>query len=297
MIALLSLLALVVLLVAVARKLWFRTMPRAAAPTATSYDLPDDIDPRLGRRLAGEDRHSLRLLRRHQESLIAALRSGENVRLVVAEEVGRSGVIVVTSRRLLVADKYHGVRSITPARIGGTQLRRRPNGHGMTLVNGTGLTFMLPDLETADLLAVTIDALLAPAAPAAEPRDIPTLLPDYYRRILFATGKPDTPGNTVALMELVTQMLWLNAAMWFDEMDDTAAASEFNARFAHGGADPDRTIHLVDDMIDYLWAWRTNTHQALRDFIHDAEQTLTAPTSQLWRYAAELPMGMWSADD
>ncbi|MFJ3802731.1 hypothetical protein ACIPSJ_41495 [Streptomyces sp. NPDC090088] len=128
-------------------------------------------------------------------------------------------------------------------------------------------------------------------------RDIPPLFPDFYHGVLFAVGKEPTPQNLLALVEYVSQMLTMNAVVWFQQTGDAAAQERFMNRFRGGGGDDQKLEMVTDDMIDFLWAWRPSTHQALRDWIPDLEQMLTGPDSRLWRFGDELPFGIWEMND
>lgn len=138
-----------------------------------------------------------------------------------------------------------------------------------------------------------------PAAPSrgVEPRDIPPLFPDFYHGVLFAVGKEPSPQNLLALSEYIGQMLSLNAVVWFQKTGDTGAQERFMDRFRGGGDDDQKLEMIPDDMIDFLWAWRPSTHQALRDWIPDLEQMLTGPDSRLWNFGDELPFGIWEMED
>ncbi|AWW41942.1 hypothetical protein [Streptomyces cadmiisoli] len=129
---------------------------------------------------------------------------------------------------------------------------------------------------------------------SAEPRDIPPLFPDFYHGVLFAVGKEPSPQNLLALIEYVGQMLAINAVMWFQQTGDTDA----HDRFMELRVDDDRKLEMLpDDMIDFLWAWRPSTHQALRDWMPELEQMLTGPDSRLWNFGDELPFGIWEMED
>ncbi|MYS18866.1 hypothetical protein GA0115240_101424 [Streptomyces sp. DvalAA-14] len=256
-----------------------------------------ELDEGLAARLGGDGKVARRRLADNQDALRAALQPGEIVRVIAVEDAFDCRVAMITSRRLLIARKGRVTGSYEPARISRTRLGRRPNGTMLTLIDGPGLVLGFLDHQTANLLAVSVDNhLLAPPprsnAGSNTPRDIAELLPDYYRGILFATGKPDTPDNIVALIELVGQMLTLNAMIWFGTVDDKAAEERFLEHF-RGGGPTDRLINMVDDMIDFLWAWSPRCHEALRDFVREAQEVLTGPKSQLWRHGDDLPMGLW----
>ncbi|MET7286464.1 hypothetical protein [Streptomyces sp. NPDC005573] len=305
------------LVVAAARKMW------SAAPATASPGT--GLDPRLRRAMLVDDARQTRLLLEWQEELLEYVRPGERITAVAAEEKVGSRVVVVTSRRLLATDGRSDVQAYEPERISGTRIGRLPGGNAVTSVDGPGKVFRFADLSTADALALAIDRLVGgpapakltaptgPATPSASAperppggtaarvsagavpsRDVPALLPGFYRRVLFETGMPDNPGNTVALIELVHSELYFHAALWFDMTDDPAARREFDARFSRGGPDPDRLIHLPDDMVDFLRARVPGGRAPLRDIVRELEQVLSGPDSPLHGCEASIPADLWS---
>ncbi|MER5753367.1 hypothetical protein [Streptomyces sp. NPDC002088] len=128
-------------------------------------------------------------------------------------------------------------------------------------------------------------------------RDIPSLYPDFYHGVLFAVGKEASPQNLLALIEYVGQMVTANAVGWFHQTGDMQAYERFMDRFRGGGGDEQKLETIPDDMIDFLWAWRPSTHQALRDWIPELQDALTGPDSRLWRFPGELPFGIWSMEE
>ncbi|MET7485144.1 hypothetical protein [Streptomyces sp. NPDC005538] len=254
-------------------------------------------DPSFTAVLANDTTRSRRRLADNQHVLRETLDGDEEVHLIAVEEALNSRVVTVTSRRLLVVRKGRTEGSYTRDRITRTRLGRLPNGTMLAFVDGAGLMFSFLTAHTADRLAFAVDRfLLTPPVRRTAARDIPELLPDYYRGILFATGKPDTADNIVALVELLSQMLTSNAAMFFRQTGDQATDQSFMARFKGGGPE-ERLLHVVDDMLDFLWDWNPRCHNALRTFVRDARTTLTGPGSRLWRYGDELPRGLWESGE
>ncbi|MFF3850619.1 hypothetical protein [Streptomyces sp. NPDC002328] len=131
----------------------------------------------------------------------------------------------------------------------------------------------------------------------ADARDIPPLYPDFYHGVLTDVGKETSPQNVLALVEYVSQMLSANAMGWFIQAGDPHAQERFSARFRGGGGDDQQLELVVDDMIDFLWAWRPATHPALRDLVPRMRESLAAPDSRLRRFPGELPFGIWEMED
>ncbi|MEV7035893.1 hypothetical protein AB0N99_37415 [Streptomyces sp. NPDC093272] len=290
------------LVVAVARKVWSPARFGGASQPA--------LDPRLRRALLVDDPRQRRLLLKWQEDLLEHLRDGERITAVVAEQKVGSRVAVVTSRRLLITEGGSRMRVYERERISGTRLGSLPGGDALTFVDGPGRSLRFAEMGTANALALAIDRMVEGPATVPErpsrttpgrasavpmpPRDIPALLPEFYQRVMFATGTPYTPENTVALIELVDRELYFHAVLWFDMTDDAAARREFDARFSGGGPDDDRLVHLPDDMIDFLRARVPGARGPLRDIVRELEDVLSGSASPLHEHGASLPADLWS---
>lgn len=131
------------------------------------------------------------------------------------------------------------------------------------------------------LLAVT-------AVPrVTEPRDVPLLSPDSYRAILLAMGKETSAQNQLAVAEYAGQMLTLIAVGWFEQTGDVHARRRFDDRFLARGRSQQNPEAVPDDMIDFLWEWRSTTHQALRQWVRDFEEMLMEPQGRGWQPAEQ----------
>lgn len=131
-----------------------------------------------------------------------------------------------------------------------------------------------------------------PPPPAAGPRDIPPLYPAFYEKALVDAGKPVTPGNIVALANLTTANLALNAHQWMDAIGTPDDKARWAQRFSTDEPDLDGLVRRPDAMIDYLWAWTPRIHRVLREVMVKLPETLReAPR----KYGDELPFDMWCA--
>jgi hypothetical protein len=84
--------------------------------------------------------------------------------------------------------------------------------------------------------------------------------------------------------------LALNAHTWFDALGDSGARSRFDAQF-NTTTNRTRTVHVADDMVDFLWAWTSRCHPGLRDFADQMAKTIVSSAS---RFGDPLPADLWS---
>ncbi len=102
-----------------------------------------------------------------------------------------------------------------------------------------------------------------PSTPAGPARDVPVLYPAYFSQLLAASGTPVTPANMARLVERTAVMIGSQGAKYLARQRDAAAFEAFVRAFARGGR-PERRPHLVDDIVDWLWAWSPACHDDLR---------------------------------
>jgi hypothetical protein len=136
-----------------------------------------------------------------------------------------------------------------------------------------------------------LEAQIATAV-AAPRRSIPTLFPAFFTGILAEVGKLPTDQNGPALVELVGQMLSMNARVWFERYEP-AAVHRWDSRFRGGGPE-NRILNVVDDKVDFLIAWKPDLERTVDRVLKDIRAQLVASDSELRRYPGELPFGMWS---
>jgi hypothetical protein len=122
------------------------------------------------------------------------------------------------------------------------------------------------------------------------PRDIPTLYPAFFERILQSTGHDATPENMANLIDRVAWIITNAGALAYFE---NTADSDARTRFLRVFTDPVSTVEhaheLCDDMIDWLWKWDPRCRKDLRERIPRIEEALTAPDSILRSSGSEVP--------
>lgn len=134
----------------------------------------------------------------------------------------------------------------------------------------------------------------APEPPSAPgPRDIPTLYPDFFAAPLVAAGKPVTENNLMALAELATRNLVLNAQFVFDKLGDPASKDRFLRTFDDDRTDAEWLATTPDRMIDFMWAY-PRCHSLLRDFVdRGMPETMAGVCAKF--PGPDLPADLWGA--
>jgi hypothetical protein len=134
-------------------------------------------------------------------------------------------------------------------------------------------------------------ALSGKATSETAARDIAAFDPTLYTSALSAAGRSATEHNVEAVARLTAVNLALNAHGWFDALGDAGARSRFDAQFNANNKTPAR--HVPDDMVDFLWAWTSRCHPALRDFADQMVKTIVSSAS---RFGDPLPADLWSQE-
>jgi hypothetical protein len=231
---------------------------------------------------------AIRALAKGQDNIRGSLLEGERVELIVIEHYTATRTIVMTDRRALVMRKSGRVleRALTRNDIRGVELRLSP-GTSYVVISGPGTVVRFHHFGIAKALRGRLDALVAP------PRPIPVLYPDYFLGMLTEAGMPTTPTNITNLVERVFVMLQGQAKSWFDEAGDHIAPRQFEHRFGDGGPG-ERTLHVVDDVVDWLWRWNTFCHEALVGLFPKIRAMLLAPGTILHSPDGRVPsMAEW----
>ena len=121
-------------------------------------------------------------------------------------------------------------------------------------------------------------------------RDVPLLYPEYFTELLTSGGVPTTPINMARVIERTAFMIGTQGAAYFAHLHDRASFEVFVENFARGGI-PARRPHLVDDMVDWLWAWNQGCHDDLRQRFAKWRIVLLGPGSFLERGREIPPFG------
>lgn len=115
---------------------------------------------------------------------------------------------------------------------------------------------------------------------------MPTLYPEYFLSILSAAGVPATPLNVSRLIERTAVMIGGQAGAYCGQGADPHAFREFVNQFAHG---LQGDSHVVDRMVDWLWAWNAGCHHDLMSRFGKWRDHLLGPDSFL-AGADEIPL-------
>jgi hypothetical protein len=254
------------------------------------FSLDPEPDSRLFAKLANTDRRSRKQLVKEQEHVVALLRASELVRAIGVDVAGHAGISVVTTERVFQVKRGRVINEADGNRIHETELLIRPNGEYLVAFHGPGLyspTFFTA--EEANRFVLAVDQYLVGTRPT--PRDIPRLWPDFYLGVLRATGKPESPGNIVELVQRLRRALIDNGAMtFFDQLGDEVARVRFHTEFPVGSGDGDEGLFEVPDrVIDFLWDWDPRCHDPLRRMVRRLHGLMTGPDSFLWDCGDEVP--------
>jgi hypothetical protein len=153
------------------------------------------------------------------------------------------------------------------------------------LLSGIGIAVPVTfqDRQTAATFATRLNKLII----ACRPRAVPILYPQYFLEIIATSGAQATVVNVLRLIERTAMMLGAQGATYCAQLKDPQALEELISRFARGGP-PDRQLQIVDDMVDWLWAWNPGCHRALVQQFQKWRVLLLAPDSPLVA-GSELP--------
>ncbi|MFJ2237932.1 hypothetical protein [Streptomyces sp. NPDC087859] len=125
-------------------------------------------------------------------------------------------------------------------------------------------------------------------------RDVPHLFPYFYHSVLARNGKPVHGRNITALIEYINALLLFQGIVWIEgDIKDVRTGEVFRQRFCVPIDDYEFPEERPDDVIDFLWAWRTTARPGLRQFLDQTYTDLTGPDSTLLKYGATLPFGIW----
>ncbi|MFF4273406.1 hypothetical protein [Streptomyces sp. NPDC001536] len=127
-------------------------------------------------------------------------------------------------------------------------------------------------------------------------RDIPRLFPYFYHSVLARNGKAVHGRNIMPLIEYIDAMLIFQGNLWFQKIEDPRTGEVFRQRFLIALDEYELPEHRPDDVIDFLWSWRTTARPGLRQFVDQKYTDLTSPSSKLLEFGDTLPFGIWHRD-
>jgi len=138
---------------------------------------------------------------------------------------------------------------VEPAETGA----RQPSAAPLVVADGTPSSVSLP---------------IPSARPTGCP--LPALFPAWYRQMLSAHGRLDTPDDMMALIDRTAGMITVGAAQpYMEQLNRLDALAEFHRRFDGGGRDESRVLLVPDDMIDYLWQLGPEVHESLTTLVQE----------------------------
>jgi hypothetical protein len=231
------------------------------------------LDSQIEKALLTNSRIAQRAIAKGQSGILAAL-NGASADMIAVDEVTGDTVLAVAGLQVYVfsdgGKTLRGARDVTQindAFLEGPLVR-------LDGLVGVAVTFQEP--ATAAKFATTLNKLIQ----ACRPRSIPTLYPQYFLDLIKASGVQATVTNVLRLIERTAFATGFQGAVYCAQLKDPKALEELIRRFARGGP-PDRQLQLVDDMVDWLWAWNPGCHKALVRQFDDWRERLLAPGSFL----------------
>ncbi len=233
------------------------------------------IDETFTQAMVQADGRSRGQVGNEQDAIRQALRPDEDASVIAVDRQG-NGVFVVTGERLLRFRNRALQQEAALSQI--SDMVMSQSGYHYVTTAKPNMEIRLDTFEQANAFQI-----------AADPRDIPPLYPDFFRRILTGIGLPVTQENMARLNERVAMAIGVGGAIsYFMQTGDQQARIHFEKRFDRGGP-PERLVHVCDDMIDWLWQWRATCHAAVRKLVPAIEATMVGDDSPIRSASGEVP--------
>lgn len=210
------------------------------------------MNPLLRSALVNTDSHALRQLAADEDCLLAALGPQERLLAIGIDATGHAGTSAVTADRVLQLRDGDVVSCAQPR---SDLIIRADDSYLVTLQHLRSPTFFS-----------RTEALRFWRAVAR--CDIPVLFPDFYLRLLRATGKPETAENVVELISRTRDVFLTRFPAELDEDADLLAV-------------PDRIINL-------RWQSHPDDRDRLRAMVSRVHEHFVAPTSFVWERGDDL---------
>lgn len=219
------------------------------------FDAPEPLDPRIAAAMLSTDQRAQRALAKSQAGIIAAL-NGDPAGMVAVDEA--SGDATVVARR-----RVHVIRKGGKGRQETIDLATISSAYSdgrRVSLGGTGMAVSFHDSSSADKFQTTLNKLII----ASRPRTIPVLYPNYFLEILAATRVQATPTNVARLVDRTAFITGGQGAVYCAQLRDPRALEELIKRFGRNiRVRSDADLRVVDDIVDWLWAWNPGCHDAL----------------------------------
>jgi hypothetical protein len=227
---------------------------------------------------AGRD--ARRAVAKSQLVILQQLPDDEDLLAVAADEFNAQVVVAVGERHLVLL--HDGGRALlrTAELAGLSSVYVEPAAVGgfVASIGGTGVGLRLRARATADRLRSLINGRII----ANRPRRVPVLYPSYFTDLLTRAGVPVTPANVARLVERTAFMIGCQGAAYCAHLGDPVAFEDLVERYGRGGP-VDRRLKLVDDIVDWLWAWSPSCHGDLPSRFDKWRDGLLRPGSFLVR--------------
>jgi hypothetical protein len=228
----------------------------------------EPLDTQIATVLLTKGRNAQRALAKGQSGILAAM-NGDPLTLVVVDEITGDTTVAVAGRHVHVFRKGGKLRQRV---VDAAEIEVAFAEGSRVSLDGIGVSMTFQDRTTASTFAAALNKIIL----HYRPRAVPTLYPQYYLNLLAESGVQATTVNVSRLIERTAFIIGLQGAVYCAQLKDPQALEELISRFASGGP-PDRQLQLVDDIVDWLWAWNPGCHKALERQIHKWRDGLLAP--------------------
>lgn len=221
------------------------------------FDAPEPIDPRIATVMLTHDQRAQRALAKGQAGILAAT-NGAPISVVAIDEITCDTTVVVAGQRVQIFGR------------GGKKLERDLEAAAISSaytegsrfsLGGTGVSVALRDQSHAHKFAWAVNRTIV----SARPRTIPPLYPRYFQDLLATARVPITPMNMARLVERTAFITGGQGAVYCAQLKDPQALEELISRFARNiHIQSDGNLGVVDQIVDWLWAWNPGCHEALQ---------------------------------
>jgi hypothetical protein len=237
------------------------------------FDAPEPLDPRVATAMLTHDKRAQRALAKGQSGILTAL-NGDGSGIVAIDEITCDTTVVVAGQSVHVfrrggrsRDRVVDLKAISSAYIEGSSVS----------LGGTGISVALRDQSSAHKLAWALNRMII----FNRPRTIPKLYPRYFLDLLAAARVQATPMNMARLVERTAFITGGQGAVYCAQLKDPQALEELIDRFARIQVEPGGDHDVVDQIVDWLWAWNPGCHDALERQMQKWYEGCLAPGSFL----------------
>jgi hypothetical protein len=215
-----------------------------------------NLESRISTAMLTTDRRAQRALAKSQSGILAAL-DGDPAGIVAIDEITCDATVVAAHQRIHV---YRRGGKSQQRVVDLTSISSAYTNGPCASLGGTGVSVTFRDKSSADKFKVAINRMII----ASRPRTIPVLYPNYFLGLLAAAKVPSTPMNVARLVERTAFITGGQGAVYCAQLGEPRALEELISLFARNiHVQPGGNLSIVDNIIDWLWAWNPGCHQAL----------------------------------